>query len=710
MAYAAAEPLRLADVQAGRASTRGGPPTKADCRRLIDGSRDEWSGPMALMRRQDDVFFSTHTISLPEDIEKSGPTYVYSFKAAQQVLGGEGLLGNRKAEIKLAPTNTRSDAARSRVELMQNHMNRGFDRLEQQADDPVFSKVVQDVLKFGRGVDCLEPDPRRIGSYSKTPADFDEPKAYRKDRQKFLDRLGERGGRLPMNLRHVPPMNFMYRESPERGGIAVAIERRDRYVADVMDDPRYRDSEALDWLWREYYRSGTLDDRLAGTQKVSVWTVQDGRWTTQFVTPPLRALESQSPYWRPDSAPVDAFSISQDIGEIAFQQRNPLGRPWYTVTKGLRTSSSNSALSLVGMYYYAMGLIVNLDWLLTIQSNALKEQAFAPWVYLRAAPTINGQQGPLLYDPQRRRVKIAHGNGFITELDPGTIQQLIAEAPPELLPMVEAIRREINLLLIPETLYDAANSSSGYEYNSIRNTVLGKMRPIIEGFELAMARRADLYADVLLWMGEEISVSTVRGNNLVETYTFDPKEYRELEITSDTTFRLPRPEDSMADLQAADFAIEKRLLDVATSRERYLSVTNHDEIERAIALDDYKRSPQVAEFVISKAATEAGLALDQQAAESQGDVSQEQLLNTNPALLAQAAQQAQPGTPGYAQILAAAQKAGLVPPTAASPQAAPPEQQLAPPAPAAPPVPIGPPAGQAPASPGGPRLTGGAPQ
>lgn len=650
-------------------------------------------------------------------MEAEGATYVYTFKAAQQVMQFEGLLGRRNAELAYAATNTRSDAARSRVELLQNHTNRGMDRLEQQSGEPTLAMVLQDVGKFGRGVDCLEPDPRRIGSYDKTLDDFSEPRQYSKDRERFIARMGTRGGRLPMNLRHVPPMRFMYREDPERGGLAIAIERKDRPVSDIMADPRYRDSSAREWISRRYYDSGDRDARDVGAQMVSVWTIQDRRWTTQFITEPLQ--EVQSATGRPASTSVDVFGGATDLGEIAFQKRNPLGRPWYTVTKGLRTSSTDATRALIGIYWYAAGLIRNLDWLATIQANALKDQAFAPWVFIRGMPTVNGQQMPLLVDPQKRRLRIARGNGFVTELDPGTIQQLISEAPPELQAMVEMVRREINLLLIPESLFDSTGSSSGYEFNLVRNSVLSKLNPIIQGLEMAMVSRAELYADILLWLDERISVSTVQGDNLVETYTFDPEEYRSLDIAIDATFQVPRPEDNMADLQAAAYAIEKRLLDVARARERYLQVTNHDEVERAIALDDYKRSPQVAEFIITKAAEEAGITLEQEAAEAQGDVSVEQLLNTHPALLAQLAQQAQPGTPGYAQIMEAAKIAGIVPPTAAAPQAdpnAPPDNNaLLPASPATPGPGPGSPsgaplaAGQRPAMPGGPRMALGTP-
>jgi len=249
-------------------------PSREDCRRLLDSMRDEWSGPHAQMKSQDDLFYSAYKISLPKDVEAESPTFVYTWKAAQQVVQAQGLLGDRKPTITLAATNTRSDAAKSRVELLQNHMNRGFDRLEQQSGEMTLSMVVQDVLKFGLGVDYLEPDPLRIGKF-RGSLDDAEPKQYRADRQQFIQRLGERGGRLPMNHRHVPPLNFMFRESTEDGGIKVAIERRDRYVADVMEDPRYQDSDALEWLWKEYFRHGTRDPYLAGAQRVSVWTIQD---------------------------------------------------------------------------------------------------------------------------------------------------------------------------------------------------------------------------------------------------------------------------------------------------------------------------------------------------------------------------------------------------------------------------------------------------
>lgn len=704
MAEAALSAAR--DFRAGLDSRKGGAPDRDGCRRLIDGMRDEWAGPHAQMRDQEDLYYSAYKISLPKDVEQEGPTYVYTWKAAQQVMQAEGMFAGKKATVNLAAANTRSDSAKQRVELLQNHVTRGFDRLEQQSGEMTFGMVQQDVLKFGRGIDCLEPDPRRIGKYGKSMDDFAEPGAYRKDRRRFIDRMGERGGRLPMNLRHVSPLDCMYREDAERGGVSSVIERRDRYVADVMEDPRYKDSAALEWVFKEYYNSGTRDPYQAGAQKVSVWTIQDRDWTTQFVTPPLRAPSSQ--WARPESVPIDAFTVSQDIGAIAYQSRNPIGQPWYTVTKGLRTSSSDSARSLVGIYWHASSLIRNLDWLLTVQANALKDQAFAPWVFIRGMPTVNGQQMPLLVDPQKRRIRIARGNGYITELDPGTIQQLIATAPPELLPMVENIRRETNLLMIPEAMFDISQSSSGYEYNSMRNSVESRMSPIIEGIKMAMAQRVDLYVAELLWMGEDISVTTVEGDHLVQTYTFRPAEYRDLEVTLDTDLQLPKPEDNMADAQVAAFVVEKRLLDVARARERYMQITNSDEVDRDIALDDYKRSPKVAEWVIDKAATEAGITLEQQAAEAQGGVDTQQLLNTNPALLAQLAQQAQPGSPGYAQIMAAAQQAGMTPPPAASPQAAPPEDTLLPPVqPPNAPIPMGPPAGQMQATPGGPHLAGG---
>jgi hypothetical protein len=714
MPQAALAPRPLAEVQAARDGRKGKAPTRDECRRLIDDLRDEWQPIHALMKAQDDLFYSAHKISLPKDVEAEGPTYVYTWKAAQQVLQAEGLLGGKKAEIQMAATNTRSDAARSRVELLQDHTNRGFDRLEQQSGEMTLAMVTQDVLKFGRGVDCLEPDPLRIGKYGKALEDFEEPAQYTKDRQRFIARMGQRGGRLPMNLRHVSPMSFMYREDPESGGLAVAIERRDRYAADIMNDPRYRGSAALEYIWRTTYESGNRSgDRAAGARKLSVWTIQTKEWTTQFITEPL--AEPLVAGGRPTSQSADAFGTAQDIGEIAYQARNPLGRCWYTVTKGLRTSSTDATRALVGCYYYATSLIKNIDWLLTIQANAMKDQAWAPWIYIRGQPSASGLQMPLLVDPQKRRIKIARGNGYLTELEPGTIQQLISEAPPELLPLVENVRREYNLLLIPETLFDATSSSSGYELNQVRNGVLSKLDPIIQGIELAMAQRAELYAAIVIWLNEEISVSTVEGTHLVETYTFDPKEFRELEVTLKTELHVPRPEDSMADLQAAAYAIEKRLLDVARARERYLQVTNHDEVERAIALDDYKRSPKVAEWVIDKAATEAGLTLEQQAADAQGDVSVEQLLNSHPAYLAALARDAQPGTPGYASIMKAAELAGIVPPTAAAPQADPnapvptetatqpfSPQTLGPNGPGAPNgAPLA--AGQAQAIPGGPR-------
>lgn len=718
MAQAATKPMSQRDIEKQDAAERKGtPPSRDELRRLIDDSRDTWQPLHSRMRSDDDLFYSAYKISLPKDVEAEGPTFVYTFKAAQQVTQAEGLLGRKKAQLAYAATNTRSDAARSRVELLQNHTNRGFDRLEQQSGEPTFSMVLQDVLKFGRGILCLEPDPRRIGSYDKALEDFTEPEAYSRDRQKFITRMGTRGGRLPMNLRHVPPTRFMYADDPERGGLRYAIERRDRPVSDVMRDPRYKGSKALEWVNAAYLDHGTRDDRYAGAQMLSVWTVQDRHWTSQFVTAPMSDVSSQS--GRQPANTSDVFGGHEDLGEIAFQARNPLGRPWYVVTKGLRTSSTDATKSLVGIYFYATSLIKTLDWLATIQANALKDQAFAPWVYLRGQPTVNGQQMPMLVDPQKRRIRIARGNGFITELDPGTIQQLISEAPPELAAAIEFVRHEQNLLMIPEALYDMTSGSSGYQSNLIRDAVISKMNPLIEGMEQAMVEAAELYADTLLWVGETISVSTVQGDSLVETYTFDPKEYQSLDIAIDATFSVPRQADNMADAQTAAYVIEKRLLDVARARAKYMGETAHDEIERAISLDDYKRSPKVAEFIINKAAEEAGLTLEQQAAEAQGNMGVDQLLNTHPALLAQLAQQAQPGTPGYDAIMTAATQAGIVPPTAAAPQAdpnQPPDNNaMLPAAPATPGpgpgAPNGAPlaAGQRQALPGGPRMGLGTP-
>jgi hypothetical protein len=700
--------LALRDLKS--ASSRGEQPTADEVQATVQRLTD-------LHRRRTDVDFEMtqllwcdHAVPLPADVAKTKPTEVHAMLGWKQAGLVLGVMSNQRPTLKVA-TQRRGQTKQDEAESMAGYANKSPHMIERQSGEKTFELKTIDQLVYGRGVVALEP---LTGQYKGAPT-RDTYKgnddAYLKDLSQWKAKQGTQTGRLPVLRRHVSATNFYAIENPEEGGLTVTAEKRIRYLRDLKADPRYRDHLGGIGDWYDKLASG--NQRVADLVQCGLWIVQDKDWCSYALLPLSFTDNDQAD----DQIASYAWGLQQSLGaQLIYQHPNRLGRPNYVVTPGLPSPTADPARKQRGIFYDARHLMREVCETLTIRSIRLRNNAFPAWIFIEGPQRQNETDVlPAPQSPEQRQVKLARGNGMVTKFYNGTLQQVLETGTPDEQPHLDDIGRRADSLMLSDEIL--SGGASGYEYNSLRNTIMARLNPILRGQEVAAVREFEMEWDWLAVMGESASVSAIESNGAA-TYTLDPRETDFEDLVIEAEFELERPEDDQAKAQLVKTYVEAGIYDMQTAREKVLKETNHKEIDFRRALEAFKQDPAYQQAIKQRAARDAGILLDQQAAQDQAPPGLEQLLEVSkPLLQALGNLVAQnPAAPGAQRVMQAMQKAGMAgqqpqsnspaPPPAAGGQVAAPPAAMLPAPPPALGVGGGRAAGQA-VQAGGPNMTGG---
>lgn len=654
------------------------------------------------------LLWCEHPISLPPDVAKANPPVTHAALLQRQVGLVLGVLSNQRPTLKVGSL-LRGQTRQEQAEGIAGFANRYGPLNERQAgtEEGYYLLKTVDQLAFGRGVTAVEPMTRQYATAPRKDS-YDTADAYRTAVDRWKRQQGTGTGHSPILLRHVPARSFYHFSSPEMGGMYVSAERRVRTLRDLLADDRYTLNlgKFQDW----YDQQSDTNRRAADLVQVALWIVQDREWCSYLLDPTLTDTDPTN-----DQLSTYAWGMQSLGATLVYQHPNRLGRPNYVITPGLPSPSRDPARRFRGIGYDARWLMRRICEVLTIRGIRTRDNAFPAWLGIRGNTNPNGQEvEPEPMAPEKRKVQLARGNGQITILDNITLQQMLSSGGQDEIPFKEELERHANDLMLPDAILQGA--ASGYEYNSLRNTVMSRLNPVLKGQEAASLAEFHMTWQWLAVMGESASVSAIEKDGAA-TYTVDPNEVAWEDLVVESELELERPEDESAQIQKVNEAVQGRVMSMKRARSRYMKIEDSNQEDFQIALEEYMRDPANMDAIKQRAAKEAGLILDQQAAAAQAPPDLAALLQLSAPLLKALAMLAQPGQPGYQAIQAAMQKSSMQPPQngggapgAPPASGAPAAQQPTPQA--APPV-MGPPGlsgGRAPGQnvqPGGRRMTGG---
>lgn len=390
----------------------------------------------------DEVFGDKHTIASPdpvvqENIEIVKTRYAYTF--LQLVLG---IFTSDKPRWEQRPV-SEQQKDRDIADRIALWLNLVYWRVMEQGPHDAWQLQVQDVLKYGRGIQKIHLSPERWIDEPKLGGDED-PIAWSKKHKDWLMRAD-----VPIAARHVHPRNF--HSWYDGFGMQQAIEVQLRQVRDItgtywdLADAKLKSKKPSDLVWwfehqnRKYNTYGVIYENNSGNNVRML--SQDSSMAQGYLARPTRASQIT----------------------ILEQVPHHFGRPSFVEIDGDRETFLEVQNQRLSILWPMMPLIKQLDRALSqVATNVKTTGWYFPYFQMGDTPTLEndlstGRPKPLEMKPFR-------WTPFFKDEKPG------AFTPPPLPPDVYRYIQQLQSLieqhgLLPVLQGQVADYSAGYAIN-----------------------------------------------------------------------------------------------------------------------------------------------------------------------------------------------------------------------------------------------------
>lgn len=685
----------MATATAERTSTKARPArpapwTEPQLRDLIDMARHT-------INTRNTVLDSLRALYLGDDWNQGTPSgeanvQVKTKLIAQQVGMMWGMATSAKPRIRTSVTSL-AQSARDTAEEAENYLNTVFTSLEHQAGASIWDSLFFDKYALGFSWDAQDLYPARMTT--DLELDYEHPGAYKAARDRVHKMRGTRMGKLPVVWRSGAPERLWWRTDEEGDGLALAIEHRTRFARDIVDNPKYEDG--CPKLHRFYEEQADLADKKGALDRLLVdfWIVESPKYTAYWVS----GASKEQPYLtgRYIQVVTDLAGACPD-GELADINHNALGRVRYTIDPCFVNTIDDEALRYYGFPHLMAPLAQRIDHWYGLRWKRAYQHAEAAWALTQDAVMLPGGEAGYAAEGEGGDQKtITFKPNEATLLPPGVKPMPIInpyESSEERV-ILQDLRNDLYSIGINPQIFDSG--PSGYSKAITINSTMSKFEPARNNTALAHMQRVKTHLACLRVYGEPLRIATGGKDHATEWYEANPKEWDDLELNMEPVYTLSAPEDLAANIQNATMLVQAGFASHEDAADTVLGIEDWQQRKKSMLAEELSNMPEVKQAAVMDVLQEMGIAIQEQQAQEQGDVSPADFEGLPPEAANAFIQATPPGAPGYgtAQQLQQAQQPQAGPPTNGAPA---PTGGLP-----------GRAAGQS-RRPGGPRRTGGTPR
>lgn len=469
-------------------------PTEESISRLIDTAIYEFGGRDARDRLRDKIYWQENDIPHPSHIDFQE---VRTGTATEIIIRLKGILAERPT-VQVGYTGLVDRKSRA-VEKVQDFANALFPALEDDADENTWDNILEDVLRFGRGYDCLEYVPGRWSAEKGYPTytKGGDPAEYEKQRRQFRIKAGSgQGVRLPVSWRHLPaPGVYAWKDE---AGISECISIEERRLGDLGH--RYN----VPLLLRQAELRGNAQPAYPVEHALFV-----RYWNRKYATYWISRGFSSRAWLSQMNSGTSLLMMASGPGELAIEPfEHNYGRVPVVETSGVTSTSKNPAKRQLSVLDHVIPLCLYLDQLVSQKASAVRMWAW-PTPYLKNLG-IGGQvinSAPIGDDMRPVPIEITPGETLM--LLPGEeISWLVApNNGPMADSLLEYITKQADMLGISSSVFDAtALQSNGYLYNSVVNSIRSKYNPVINHVRRGHRNRVQHALGIVEMIGEPLCI------------------------------------------------------------------------------------------------------------------------------------------------------------------------------------------------------------
>ena len=488
--------------------------------------------------------------------------------AHEQIKRVVGSLTANYPTVAVPPPDT-SEASRSLAAKREKWTNAALRRMEDDAGRDVFGMFMDALVADGTGVMKLLYVPDRWADYPRRSDPDREPvEAFNRRAARF-----KKAAPFPLAWRDVDALTFYPLVGED--GLEACLEISERPKRLMMR--RYGLSEDA--------RTGRLaPDGASGPREA------EGPMPARAGT--VRAVE----YW---DAEHYAYLID---GHLVQRGRHGYGQVPYVMAYGDQTPSRDPAKAGTSMLASMQHLVPLLDRLLTMKQNA---------VYMYAYPTLKltgYAAGESSIGDDGRPAPIEFRPGEIFPLYQGEDLNFLqwTGTPPDLDDLIAMTRGMIDQAGVPGVLFGLApgGNTSGYFLNQLINAARVSFNQIRRHAEQGLERVV-----ALMWRLVERRI-----RESVYVYADDESGWiglspRDIDAYYASQVRIEplAPADEIAQGNFAATLVRAKLASRRWAMQEKLGVTNPEEMQEEILVEELMESPEVRSVILEKAARAAGL-------------------------------------------------------------------------------------------------------
>jgi hypothetical protein len=674
------------------AATTQKPWSEPQLRDLIDMARDS-------INHRNIVLDGLRDMYLGRDWNAGTPSGEANVQVKTKLIASQigtmwGMATSAKPRVRTSVASV-AESAKKEAEQAENYLNNVFPTLEHQAGTSIWDSTFFDKYSLGFSWDAQDLYPARMTT--DLELDTNDPQGYVKKRARIQKQRGTRMGKLPMHWRTGAPERLYFQESEEGSGLALAIEHRTRFLRDIVTNPKY--DEGCPKLHAFYERVASDSKDKGGLDRLLVdfWIVESPKHTAYWVS----GAAQEQPYLRGRyvSVATDLQGACPD-GELADCDGNPLNRVRYVVDPCFRNTVDDEALKFYGLPHLMAPLAQRIDHWYGLRWKRAYQHSEAAWALTQDAVMLpGGEMGYAAEGESGASTTIEFKANEATLLPPGVKPMPIInpyESSEERAILMD-LRNDLYAIGVNPTIFD--QGSSGYSRALAINSTMAKFEPARNNTELAHMQRVLTHLAALRVYGEPLGIATSGKDHATEWYEANPKDWDDLELNMEPIYTLSPPEDLAANIQNATMLVQAGFANHEDAATTVLHIEDWQQRLRNMTAEQIANSPEVMQATQLDVLQEMQIAIADQQAQEQGDVSAQDFEGLPPEAANAFIQATPPGAPGYA---AAQQLAGA---RQANPQGGPPTNGA--------PSPVGGIKGRAAGQkrrPGGPNKTGGLPR
>lgn len=607
-------------------------PTTESISELIYRARFEFSQLDAADRIRNDVYFGDNDIARPSHINFQDVHLMVVNSSVSDIIG---VMSQRPTlDVSEYSLNTKKIVKATNVE---NCMNALFPALEDDKDDSIWLKILEDQVRFGRAYDILEYVPTRWAKQPQLTQYKNPDGSYRiEDYDKARIRFALTA-RLPMQWRHLPARGcFAWFDDY---GMQQFLSIEERAAVDVA---------------QSYNRPDLLEDLYDFTTTPNMHVIFCQYWNRSYYAYWIsKGYASQTWEQRAQSG-LSLLTLANTIGgEIVSKGPNIYGVIPVIETKSMSSTDLNPARKYRAPIDALIPLAVYLDQLAAQKGSAIRTYCW-PTPFIKTVQKELGaalQTAPIGPEGRPTPVNIVPGEILYLPQGQDVGWLVVPQEGPDIDRQIELIQKHADEQRLPSALFNGTSQANGYLYNSMMSAVMGKLSPLATNTKRAHKKRCELAFRILeihsddFYIYQEGSDASDAGNwvNIKPKDIMDWKARYILKVNYDDQ----RPYDDAQEQATAAQMTQDRgqgmgpLLSDYTVLKDYLHVADPEaEMERR-RIERIERSPVVDEFLSAKASIDAGITLANIQSEL-NTLSPEQLRNLPPSLVQAAAQAGQP--------------------------------------------------------------------